>query len=230
MNIVTPESEWWPYLTNLPSWSPSIVEALVLSPHPDDETLGCGGLIFDLRQRRIPVTVIAVTDGENAYQNNHGLAAIREQEQLNALQKLGVEKQHIIRLRLTDSAVTAGEAKLETMLKPYIHSQTQVIAPWEGDFHPDHQAVGRAAAKVARGCKASLTAYFFWTWHYASPSDIQHLSLCRYELEKQAMAAKGDALACHHSQLHHIGEPPVLPASLLKSVNRPYEVFLTDGY
>src|SRR3954452_15113024 len=36
---------------------------LVLAPHPDDETLGCGGTIFRHRRAGDALTVLIVTDG-----------------------------------------------------------------------------------------------------------------------------------------------------------------------
>jgi LmbE family N-acetylglucosaminyl deacetylase len=40
---------------------------LVIAQHPDDETLATGGLIARKTSKDIPVHVVAVTDGENAY-------------------------------------------------------------------------------------------------------------------------------------------------------------------
>ncbi len=49
--------------------------------------------------------VVAVTDGESAYGYDPDLGKIRELEQRNALARLGVRSEHIIRLRLPDSDV-----------------------------------------------------------------------------------------------------------------------------
>ena len=37
---------------------------LIAAPHPDDETLGCGGLIALCADLSIPVTVLAMTSGD----------------------------------------------------------------------------------------------------------------------------------------------------------------------
>jgi hypothetical protein len=42
--------------------------------------------------------MVAVTDGENAYSNARNLGPIRRREQEDALQILGLDKSHIIRL------------------------------------------------------------------------------------------------------------------------------------
>jgi len=84
------EVEWRRVLCDLPVWTPSPSHVVVLAPHPDDETLGLGGLIATLSALRIRVTVVAVTDGENAYANVSGLGLVRRKEQLAALECLGV--------------------------------------------------------------------------------------------------------------------------------------------
>ncbi len=43
--------------------------AMVFSPHQDDETLGCGGMIARKREQGIPVVVTFLTDGRGS----HGL-------------------------------------------------------------------------------------------------------------------------------------------------------------
>ena len=44
--------------------------AIVLAPHPDDETLGCGGTIRLLLKSKIPVKVIFLTSGDKADPSN----------------------------------------------------------------------------------------------------------------------------------------------------------------
>src|SRR3954466_12726093 len=43
---------------------PRFRRALVVAPHPDDETLGCGGTMALLADRGASVTVMTATDGE----------------------------------------------------------------------------------------------------------------------------------------------------------------------
>src|ERR1700760_3690731 len=140
-----PKDDWLPNLEELPPFEPGDSPLLFVSPHPDDETLAAGGLLASQRQRGIPIRLIAVTDGELAYGEDPDLAKIRTQEQTLAAQRLGIAANHVVRLRLTDSGLTAQFDELVNRLLPYVSAPTHVLAPWPGDFHPDHEACGNAA-------------------------------------------------------------------------------------
>lgn len=58
------EPEWVKFLEQVELWHPSCFSMLVLAPHPDDETLGVGGLIAMQRRHGIAITIAAITDGE----------------------------------------------------------------------------------------------------------------------------------------------------------------------
>ena len=138
---------------------------VIVAPHPDDETLAAGGLIATQRSRQIPVTLLAVTDGEAAYPDVPDLGRTRRVEQARAAEALGIAQDAIVRLGLRDSAVAESEAALADQIEACINSDTLLVAPWPRDPHPDHEACGRAAAPAASRTGATLISYFFWTWH-----------------------------------------------------------------
>jgi LmbE family N-acetylglucosaminyl deacetylase len=223
---ITPEREWRDALDGLPAWRPPMVPTLLISPHPDDETLAAGGLLSRLTMARVEVAVAAVTDGERAYEDEPGLGAIREVEQAAALAVLGVPPEKIHRLRLPDSGLHLEETTLIEAIRPLAQSAGHVLAPWTGDFHPDHEVCGRAARAVAAAAGIDLTYYFFWTWHRGTPSTLEGLELVSFPLQPGELQRKNDALLCHRSQLHHPSGQPILPDNLLQPMQRPYEVFL----
>jgi LmbE family N-acetylglucosaminyl deacetylase len=199
---------------------------LVVAPHPDDETLGAGGLIAAQRSRGIEVTVVAVTDGEMAYGETPGLGQLRQKEQENALAILGVQADDIVRLRLPDSSVQSSEDCLANVLADLVSPDTDIVAPWRGDFHPDHETCGRVAERVSKIIGATLTSYFFWTWHRGAPQLLSDLDLVVMPLSENQLRAKRRALLEHRSQLSWPGADPILPESLLEPARRSFEVFL----
>jgi len=227
--MITPlcsEDEWAPVWMAAEPWQPSVERLLVIAPHPDDETLAIGGFISMQASKGIPVQVVAVTDGENAYKDESNLATIRQAEQTAALEELGLIPTDILRLQLTDSDISSEEGTLVQRLLPLVLKETHILAPWTSDFHPDHEACGRAAKTVAQRTGAALTFYFFWTWHRGTPRLLQDLPLHSVALSANLQHAKRTALSHYRSQLAHSSGVPILPDELLWPARRPYEIFL----
>ena len=78
--------------------------ALVLAPHPDDESLGCGGLIAAACAGGQPPIVVVLTDGAGSHPNSRAyppdrLRTTREAETLAALACLGLLEDRVVFLR-----------------------------------------------------------------------------------------------------------------------------------
>lgn len=111
---------------------------LVLAPHPDDEVIGCGGLVaLHLRDGR-PVHVVVATDGAQA-----GDGAQREAESRAALALLGDAT--IEFLHFPDRALERApdlDVRLAAILREWKPDLIAVPSPLE--IHPDHVALSRA--------------------------------------------------------------------------------------
>ncbi|NYF88753.1 PIG-L family deacetylase [Tunturiibacter empetritectus] len=223
---LTSETKWLPKLQHLPNWEPPLIPTLVLAPHPDDETLGAGGLIARLCRQGVTVIVVAVTDGENAYSDTQNMGDIRVQEQVEALHRLGVPESMVRRLCLPDRDVSACEDRLVDLLLPMIKGEMHLVAPWKRDFHTDHEAVGRAAARVAQIKSVPLTSYLFWTWHRGVPDMLEGLSVEKVSLTDAELQIKRHALEAHASQFEHADGQPILSPELLMPTQRAYEVYI----
>ena len=223
---ITAEDDWLSCLADAPHWMPPLVPTIVLAPHPDDETLGAGGVIARLRTHGIPVTVLAITDGEGAYADTPDLDRLRVPEQTEALARLGVAETMVQRLGLPDRFVSEHEEELAAALRLTVQPGMQIIAPWSSDFHPDHQAAGRAAAQIAAEAKVPLFYYLFWTWHRGTPETLAGLHLLAVPLTESERATKLHALAAHTSQLSHDDGEPILSARLLQPAERTFEIYI----
>ncbi|MDQ3548830.1 MAG: PIG-L family deacetylase, partial [Chloroflexota bacterium] len=83
---------------------------LVIAPHQDDESLGCGGAIALLSDAGMPVHVVFVSDGSGSHPASRrfpapALTTLREREALAALAILGVQPTSVTFLRLPDRYV-----------------------------------------------------------------------------------------------------------------------------
>ena len=82
--------------------------ALVLSPHQDDETIGCGLLMAEKTNRGIPVAVAVATDGRAGWHSPtprpspNDIAEIRHREWHRALDALGVPRADRFELEFPD--------------------------------------------------------------------------------------------------------------------------------
>ncbi|TWC69953.1 PIG-L deacetylase family protein [Herbaspirillum sp. SJZ099] len=212
--------------------APARSRAVILAPHPDDETLGCGGLIGSLAALGRQVSVVAVSDGEGSHPQESKLHArlpeMRARESLSALRHLGLGDAAIQHVCIPDGAVTAYLPELKKWLRAYLHPTDILFAPWRLDGHPDHEAAGHAANEMEQEIGCKLVEVPIWTWHWARPDDSR-LPWGRarsLHLTPSAERSKRLAMQCYRSQIaEDEGRMPVLPANVLAHFVRPYEVF-----
>jgi LmbE family N-acetylglucosaminyl deacetylase len=233
-----PADLWWPALeaaAELPD--PQTPVVVVVVPHPDDETLGAGGLLHRLASAGSTVTAVFVTDGAAGYpgvspDQTRKLAELRRGEAQAALHVLGLNAEQAIFLELPDGAVAgAAEAELSARLGPILagHRADLCLAPWPSDPHPDHQAVARAAAVATASAGVTLWQYPIWMRHSVRPDDervdVEQLRVLRLSPAEQAV--KLAAIGTHVSQLRSPfpGFGPVLPDHVLDLFADGYEPF-----
>jgi LmbE family N-acetylglucosaminyl deacetylase len=194
-------------------------------PHPDDETLLAGGLIATQRARGVDVRILAVTDGEAAYDDADGLAARRRDEQIEALHRLGVPAGAVGRLGLPDGDVASHLDAVVDAISA-VDDIGLIVAPWTGDHHCDHEAVGRAARSAADRTGTPLVFGLFWTWHRREPHELAGERLLALALSDDARNRRGHAVRCHHSQFSEEHGRPQLDDDLIRPLDWPSEYLL----
>ncbi|UXV17282.1 PIG-L family deacetylase [Pseudomonas fluorescens] len=239
----TPLHQWQAssHMAELPHISieelvPAGHRAVIIAPHPDDEVLGCGGLLQGLAALGRPLQLISVTDGSASHPGSTRwpvarLGVIRPQESAQALHRLGVPLHSLMWLRagFTDSKVAEREEELSAFIQRYLKPTDVVFTTWREDGHCDHEAVGRASAKAALAVGTTLYELPVWTWHWATPEDSQvpwHRAR-KILLTPQAVARKRHAIHAFASQLEgdpQIGLAPVLAPFVVERLLQPFEV------
>ena len=216
---------------------------IVFSPHQDDESLGCGGIIAQKREQGVPVKVVFVTDGGGSHSNNPNytrsdIVQIRQEEALLALNILGVESKDIHFLNKRDGAMykmttTEQEQTIEEMVQLLRTFQPQeVYVTHKYDRSKDHevtyQLVKSAIAKSE--VTVDLWQYAIWLhWNSLLFRDLKFAELAgahRVEIHG-VQAKKKKALETYRSQyLPMKGDSsPLLPPGFLWRFFLPYEVF-----
>jgi LmbE family N-acetylglucosaminyl deacetylase len=236
----TDEATWqaWPAMHSWPELSlGDCRRAVLVAPHPDDEILGAAGILAALVSQGSEVVVVAVTDGEASHPGSsvvqrETLAGVRTQESLAALADLGVTAGARHRLGVPDGEISCVEGGVTARLVDLLQPGDWCFATWRGDGHPDHEAVGRAAAAACAVTGARLLELPIWAWHWATPDDrrVPWSRMQAFPLTEQAMSRKRLALSRFVSQLNPLGPAPadaaILPPHVVVRFHRSCETVL----
>jgi LmbE family N-acetylglucosaminyl deacetylase len=215
--------------------------AVVVAPHPDDESLGCGALIAAARCERRPLRVVVVSDGTGSQAGSKAypagrLRALREGEAREATAVLGLKPEHILFLGLPDRFLPdrGPEAERAAMLIAEKARETgagTLFVTWRYDPHGDHRAA-YAVARLAQGLVPGMRLFEFPIWGRSLPPDAQvggpprgfRFDGARYRARKRA------AIACHRSQVANLitDDPNVfrLDPAFVARFERDHEIFL----
>jgi LmbE family N-acetylglucosaminyl deacetylase len=170
---------------------------LVIAPHPDDETIGCGGALCLHAAKGDRIAVVFLTSGELGLKDLAPRKArkIRETEARAAARHLGVARLEF--LRLPDWMVGEQIKRGARLLKPILKQELpeMIYLPHPQDGHPDHQAalpLLRAACRGVRLPAPELRGYEVWT----PLNGFDHVADI-----SRVMPRKLSALRVHRSQL-----------------------------
>ena len=215
---------------------------LIVAPHPDDETLGCGGAIALLRQLAQRVKVLVISDGTRSHPNSRqypapALRALREQETLAALSILGLDSNAVTFVRLPDGAVpTPDKAEFSQALafcRSYLSESTPatIFLPWRTDPHRDHRATWQLIHTALQDLPFSprLIEYPIWDWDLKQRGVLAHVTAWRLDISR-VIERKQKAIAQYRSQTTNlIDDDPQgfrLTPAMLANFTHPWEVYL----
>jgi LmbE family N-acetylglucosaminyl deacetylase len=214
---------------------------LILAPHADDESLGCGGLIAGACAIGLAPIVVILTDGTKSHPDSLAfppprLRLLREAEALKAVKLLGLSEKNLFFLRYEDTRLpAAGDGFLAAIAWILAIARERhcglVIGPWAGDPHCDHEAGACIAGAVAARAGVNLLSYPVWGWLRNGADRLAETRNSGWRLEiSDYLERKQAAIAAHESQYGDlITDSPRgfrLPKNLLAIFARPYEVFI----
>ncbi|KFC17853.1 PIG-L deacetylase family protein [Epilithonimonas lactis] len=214
---------------------------LIVAPHADDESLGCGGVISLLRKYGQPVYILLLSDGTLSHPSSKEYPAerlmdLREKELVEASAVLGVAEENIIFCRFPDRNVPKeGDEKFEVSVKVIskmlgIIKPQSIFVPWRRDPHPDHQAAFQLLDS-AETVNAKIYEYPIWLEELGKEGDgpLPEESMpFRLNIDS-VLAQKQEAISKHRSQITDlINDDPEgfrLSKQMLDRFNVPYETF-----
>ena len=212
---------------------------LVVAPHPDDETLGCGGAIALLRQLDLNVKVLIVSDGTQSHPNSiaypsTALKQLRERESLAALAILGVEPEAVTFWGMPDGAVPTVVQHKTNRIQEYLHSFTPsiIFLPWRKDPHPDHRASWQLFTTACKrlNYEPRIIEYPIWDWDKEQRQDFpDSVNAWRLDISK-VLELKQQAIAQYRSQISDlIDDDPEgfrLRPEMISNFTQPWEIYL----
>lgn len=222
--------------------------ALIISPHQDDEVLGCGGMIGLKRKMGIAVEVVFITDGAASHSWHPNFQAgeivpVRRQEAITALGILGVDSAQIHFLNKPDSKLrylndNERQETIQQIVKLLqFYQPEEVYVPHRQDRTKDHEATYELVkeAIIFAGIEVDLLQYPIWLfWHSRAFGDLKLAELSgAYRLAiHHIIKNKQEAIAAYHSQCIPIDRQysPMLKPAFLKRFNVPYEIFFKTDF
>jgi LmbE family N-acetylglucosaminyl deacetylase len=144
---------------------------LVLAPHPDDETLGCGATIARKTSMGARVWVGFASLGTDSHRSARltpsQLGEIRRGEAREACRRLGVPAQQVLFLSEEDRIATAAAPLTQAIAAALAVARPDEVYVVSGlDTHPDHEALNRVVLDMVRagtiGCP--VLEYPIWFW------------------------------------------------------------------
>lgn len=190
-------------------------DVLVLAPHPDDESLGCGAAIAALSDLGHRVQVIVVTDGAGSHPRSRShppdrLRATRAAEVARAVDILtGGRGPAPVMLGYPDAGGLDEDAALARIL-PHVSGTTRAVwSTWGGDPHCDHGQAARLAERLVADDPA-LALWFYPIWGRFAAEGAVPDPAALVQFDGQTWHGRKEAaIAAHVSQMTGlIGDDP----------------------
>ena len=172
------------------------MSVLVVAPHPDDETIGCGGRLALAAAAGEKVGAIFLTSGELGLTDLSADQArtVREAEAKEAARIIGITSLTFLRLpdwSLSDSSAQAVESLGRVLQQEH---PNRLLIPHVNESHPDHAATPVILRMALRNIQVEIQVQTYEVWTpMTSFEEVEDIS--------SVMEIKLAALRAYRSQL-----------------------------
>jgi LmbE family N-acetylglucosaminyl deacetylase len=180
---------------------------LVLAPHPDDETLGCGTTIMLRTAAGAEVHVAVATDGSRwpISSDPEHIRRLRFKELHAACGVLGLGPEAVVQWKFADTELTSAGDDLVDAIADAVRTwrPAEVLVTSAHDPHPDHAALGRSAHRALSGTSTRLLTYPIWQWDRpgAVVRMVRRAGPPEFVRAEGVLARKARAMGAYASQL-----------------------------
>lgn len=210
---------------------------LIVAPHADDETLGCGGLIAAQVSRGAPVHVVFVSDsaaaGWSMAAERPARAQQRQAEALAALAALGVPPGQVLFLHAPDGELdrldlATHRRTVDTLASALNRVRpNHLFLPMLNEGSTEHDGAHWIALEALRCTSLAPHVWEYPIWAWWNPFRlVAQLSRHEENFSHDATSWIGSrerALNCHSSQIS--GSTEQLPVVLTDLASTSHEVF-----
>lgn len=183
-------------------------QILIIAPHPDDDVLGCGGIIKKYTDAGHQVYVLVITRGTPKFYSEEKIKNVRD-EALKAHSILGVAETIFLDFHAPYlDIVSKADISFEISRIIELFKIDSLYLPHFGDIHHDHKAVFHAGLVAARPTKGQTVKriYSYETLsetEWAVPSGFEMFTPTCFINISDAFSFKLEAIKCFRSQLRN---------------------------
>ena len=210
---------------------------IVFAPHPDDETLACGGTIIKKLREGFDVYVVVMTDGRHSHDVTLGLAdpspetiaEIRAAEFREATRVLGVDPSNLILLGFEDGKLREHVSKAREKTVRILRERypVEIYVPYRDDANEDHRTTYEIVTSSVREADLRPKTYEYPVWN----GKIPHQELKAFVINIQGqLKRKMEAISKYKSQTSKLfpkQKKPVLSEEFVNMFRSETETFYT---
>ena len=205
---------------------------VIIAPHPDDEVIGCAGLIQALVERGTPPHVIILTGGEASHRGccdipEETLIEMRHKLTLEAAATLGLPESHIHTLKYPDGDVSSEHPATEQMraLLTQLSPDAHFVPHW-GEGWSDHVQAAAIAKSLLADRQPAVYEYCVWMWYY-NVWNLDHKNAYILQMSPDMHERKLEAIDQYVLPAAPCGKPwsGVLPQPFLKAARWNKELY-----
>lgn len=210
-------------------------QILIVAPHPDDEVIGCAGLIARLVEHGILPHIIVMTGGGGSLKNDgvdkDMIIKARRGLTRNALSILGVPERNLHELDFNDGGISDDSDQIERLkeLICSINPDTVLVPHW-GEGWPDHVNTAKIIKSLVPA-KVQVWEYCVWMWYYNVWRGLDWRNAAALRLSPHEHELKVKAVDAYIRPLAPDGKPwsGVLPPLFIKANTGNIELYFKCG-